>query len=258
MLVEQTLFGERDKVKIAIERLRFYEPEEGYYLAYSGGKDSDTILTLAKMAGVKFDAHHNLTTIDPPELVYHVRWHLEVQIDRPEKPFLRRMLDKGFPPLRQQRWCCAEYKERGGVGRLVLTGVRAEESWKRRQRKMVEHCLDDPSKRYLHVIFDWTEEDVWEFLRKNQIPYCSLYDEGWKRIGCLFCPMAGKHKLVEATRYPRYVSLFIKAFDRLFVERKASDKLDFQNWDNGEAFFWWWLEDHRGLDESDQLMIFEN
>ena len=78
-LRETTLCGFEDKVQIAIERLRFYEPEEGYYLAYSGGKDSDAILELAKMAGVKFDAHHNLTTIDPPELVYHVRKHPEVQ-----------------------------------------------------------------------------------------------------------------------------------------------------------------------------------
>lgn len=40
MLVENTLWGKRDKVKIAIERLRQFEPEEGYYLAFSGGKDS--------------------------------------------------------------------------------------------------------------------------------------------------------------------------------------------------------------------------
>ena len=44
MLVEQELFGERDKVKIALGRLKYFEPEEGYYLAYSGGKDSDVIL----------------------------------------------------------------------------------------------------------------------------------------------------------------------------------------------------------------------
>jgi phosphoadenosine phosphosulfate reductase len=258
MLREQTLFlfGVEDKVELAIERLRFYEPEKGYYLAYSGGKDSDTILALAKMAGVRFDAHHNLTTIDPPELVYHVRKHPEIRLERPEKPFLAKLVEKGFP-LRQARWCCEHYKERGGIGRVVITGVRAEESVSRR-RKMVEHCLVHPGKRYLHVIFDWTTEDVWEFLRRYEIPYCSLYDEGWVRIGCLFCPMAGAGaRLREAKRYPRYVAAFLKAFRKLYARRKAGGSTAVNRWASGDEMFWWWMEDCHGPDESDQLMIFE-
>lgn len=67
MLVETNLFGTTDKVQKAIDRLRMFEPPEGYYLAFSGGKDSQTIYHLTKMAGVKFDAHYNHTTVDPPE-----------------------------------------------------------------------------------------------------------------------------------------------------------------------------------------------
>lgn len=253
MLIENTLFGVRDKVKIAIERLRFYEPEDGYYLAYSGGKDSDVILELAKQAGVRFDAHHSLTTIDPPELVYHVRQHPEVQIDHPEKPFLSVLAKKGFPQ-RHRKWCCEMYKERGGAGRLVLTGVRAEESWSRRQRNMVEHCLRDPSKRYLHPIFDWTTEDVWQFIREKQLPYCCLYDEGWKRIGCLFCSMAGKQRLVQVERYPRYVKAFIKAFQKLHAVGRESTK----RWKDGEEMFWWWLIADRKSAEKDQIVMFED
>lgn len=73
MLIENTLFGVRDKVKIAIDRLQAFEPPEGYYLAFSGGKDSQCIYHLAKEAGVKFDAHYNLTTADPPELVWFIK-----------------------------------------------------------------------------------------------------------------------------------------------------------------------------------------
>jgi phosphoadenosine phosphosulfate reductase len=81
LLIEHDLFrGRIDKVAMAIERMKAFEPPEGYYLAYSGGKDSDTILALAKMAGVKFDAHYHLTTVDPPELVYHVRRHPAVDL----------------------------------------------------------------------------------------------------------------------------------------------------------------------------------
>ena len=68
MLLDKTLFGTVDRVAVAIDRLRYFEPPEGYYLAFSGGKDSQTIYHLSKEAGVKFDAHFNLTTVDPPRI----------------------------------------------------------------------------------------------------------------------------------------------------------------------------------------------
>lgn len=99
MLKEHNLFEDKDKVEIAIQRLQLFEPKEtGFYLAFSGGKDSVVIKELANMAGVKYDVHYNLTTIDPPELVYFIRkYHYDVIIDKPEKPFLQRMIEKGFP-----------------------------------------------------------------------------------------------------------------------------------------------------------------
>lgn len=73
-LVEYDLFGQkRDKVQTAIDRLRTFEPKDGYFLAFSGGKDSQCIYHLAKMAGVKFDAHYQVTSVDPPELVQFIK-----------------------------------------------------------------------------------------------------------------------------------------------------------------------------------------
>ena len=70
------LMGEaHDRVQTAIDRLRNFEPPEGYHLAFSGGKDSQCIYHLAQMAGVKFDAHYNMTSVDPPELIYFIREH---------------------------------------------------------------------------------------------------------------------------------------------------------------------------------------
>ena len=86
MLKDTTLFGEVDKVAIAIQRIKSFEPKEGYYVAFSGGKDSCVVLDLVKRAGVKFDAHYNLTTVDPPELVRFVKdKHPEVEINKPPK-----------------------------------------------------------------------------------------------------------------------------------------------------------------------------
>ncbi len=113
----------------AIETLKLFEPQtEPYYLCYSGGKDSDVIRILAALAGVKHDIVHNLTTVDAPETVYYVRSIPNVIISKPEKSMWKLIPEKGMPPTRIARYCCEELKERGGKGRVKITGVRWAES----------------------------------------------------------------------------------------------------------------------------------
>ena len=140
MLVTNTLFGEEDKVKTAIEILRSFEPSEGYYLAFSGGKDSVTVKALCDMAGVKYDAHYRVTSVDPPELVRFIKEkHPDVKMEIPHykdgKPITMWNLipKKKLPPTRIQRYCCLYLKESGGYGRMTLTGVRWAESANRKR-----------------------------------------------------------------------------------------------------------------------------
>jgi phosphoadenosine phosphosulfate reductase len=267
MLIEEELFGIRNKLEMAIARLKESEPDKnkpyaeriGYYLAFSGGKDSQCIYELAKMAGVKFDAHYSVTTIDPPDLVYFIKENYkDVEFVHPEKPLLVAMLDRGFP-MRQSRWCCELYKENGGNGRTVITGIRAEESFKRSKRRMIEICQNKgANKIFVNPIFDWTEKEVWEFIKGKELKYCKLYDEGWKRIGCLMCPMAGKHRTIEAERYPKYTKVFIRHFDLLYKKRKAEGKTAVDRWNSGEEMFWWWLKEEKEEKVNpDQTVMFE-
>ena len=238
-LIEHDLFrGRIDRVQIAIDRLKMFEPPEGYYLAYSGGKDSDTILALAKMAGVKFDAHYHLTTVDPPELVYHVRRHPEAIIDRPKMTMWQWIRHKKIPPTRVVRYCCEKLKEQGGSGRVVVTGVRSGESIKRSKRKMNEVCYTDPTKTYLHTIIDWSDTDVWEFLKSNNIPYCKLYKEGYSRLGCVLCPLKSQRERVkDLNRYPRIADAYKRAIIRAYDSRERPSK----GIKSGEDMFNWWI-----------------
>ena len=242
MLIENTLWGERDKVQIAIERLRQFEPDEGYYLAFSGGKDSITIYRLAEMAGVQFDAHYRVTTVDPPELVKFIKAHYpHVARDRPEMSMFRLILHKRWPPMRQARWCCEVLKEGDHKGRFEVTGTRWAESPRRKaQVQMINQCVTRHN-RILNPIVDWADADVWEFIHREGLAYCSLYDEGFKRLGCILCPLGGQPER-EAERWPQFKQAYIRTFDRVVALRRQEDRsCHFQT---GQELFDWWIKRH--------------
>lgn len=131
-----------NKVKKSIERLKAFEPSEGYYLAFSGGKDSVVTKALMDMAGVKYDAHYRVTSVDPPELVRFIKDKhpdvaREVPLDKNGNPITMWNLipRKMMPPTRMVRYCCSNLKEDGGDGRMCVTGVRWAESPNRRKNQ---------------------------------------------------------------------------------------------------------------------------
>ena len=195
----------------------------GYYLAFSGGKDSITIHRLAEMAGVKFDPWYNNVTIDPPELVRfiqkkypHVRWN------QPKKNLIAHMADsETAPPTRFMRWCCELYKEQGGTGRAKILGVRAPESVKRK----LNWRATNPNRNggmILCPILYWTDADVWTFIKQENISYCELYDQGFKRLGCIGCPMGGKKgRERDFQKWPQYKKLWEEGFRKMFSRLKG-------------------------------------
>ena len=139
-----------EKERIAIERLKAFEPDEPYYLCYSGGKDSDVIRILAQLAGVKHELHHNLTSVDAPETVRYVKSIPDMHIDIPHDKDGNRVsmwsliVKAGIPPTRFMRYCCSELKEKGGEGRLKITGVRATESVNRKKNAGLVKIIGKP------------------------------------------------------------------------------------------------------------------
>ena len=255
MLKEQTLLGEIDKVDLAIHRIKLHEPPEGYYVAFSGGKDSCVILDLAKRAGVKFDAHINLTTVDPPEVIRFVRQQYpEVKIEKPEMSMKKLIEQKGILPTRLARYCCAEFKERGGTGRFVVTGVRHAESVRRSKRKLIEPCRQPNGKQFIHPIIDWSDDEVWEYIKTYNVPYCSLYDEGFKRIGCVCCPFSSeKKKRQDIKRWQNIYKNQWRAGAELAMERRKREgkKLLFNTVDEQMEF---WLSG-KGLEKEAPELI---
>lgn len=236
----QPLLSGRSLAEVSLERLReFADPGQPYWLAYSGGKDSTVLLDLAKRAGVPFAAHYCYVPIDPPELRAFIRDVArdpgnKLSIDFPARSFIAEARARGMMPLRNRRWCCEVFKETAGpLVRLTLTGLRWAESSRRRRRKMVEKCYRRPG-RLLNPILDWTDADVWDYIRDRGLPTCDLYREGWKRLGCVLCPMV-RQVDKQAARWPGIARVWRRISEAIYAVKPGP-------WPSAEAMWAWWLD----------------
>ncbi|NBK25678.1 MAG: phosphoadenosine phosphosulfate reductase [Spirochaetia bacterium] len=278
---QQLLFCDMDKkIANAVERVRdAYKFSQSLgmgklYVAFSGGKDSVSLYGVVKKAaeadGIALleyaEFHYSVTGIDPPELVYFIRREFPfVHRDLYRESMWQLIERKQMPPTRLVRYCCSELKERGGEGKFCLTGIRWAESTSRstrgvyesigttrkdgkilfndndEDRRTLEHCI--PKQKYVvNPIIDWTDEDVWRFIKSEGLPYCKLYDEGYERLGCIGCPMAGgKRQVVELAKYPKFRQAYVRAFGRMIAHRIASGLPT--EWKTGEEVMEWWTSE---------------
>lgn len=194
-----------DYIKESIDFLRQHEPPEGYFVGFSGGKDSITTLELCRLAGVKHQAFYSCTRIDPPEVVRFIkRKYPAVTWLFPAASFWNGIVEQ-CPPLITNRWCCDALKKKPSKSNPLkkrIMGIRAEESIPRAKRPRID-------KFHYKPIFKWPEWAVWEFIEACKLPYPSLYDEGFHRIGCVVCPYLlgtspGKthQRAMRMTRWP--------------------------------------------------------
>ena len=234
-----------DRIAESVEILRMYEPPDGYFLAFSGGKDSMVLLEMAKLAGVKFDAHYHITTADPPELVKFIRAEYpSVAMDRPEWTMWTLIPHKQMPPTRLVRFCCEFLKEGGGEGRVTLTGVKKSDSTAR--RKALVHSCRKKGTTVVNPLLNWCDDEIWDYIKTRGMKYCELYDQGFSRLGCIGCPMAGpKKQRAEFERWPKFRDAYLRAFGRMIEVRKRlhPGKEYRVLWNTPEEVMSWWLKE---------------
>lgn len=282
-----------DKEQMAIARLQdaarlsLHRYGKPLLITYSGGKDSQVLVALAERSGIDFEVVNSHTTADAPETVYFIREQfrqmegrgINCTIEKPRykgKPTSMWSLipQKMMPPTRLVRYCCSVLKENVSHNRFIATGVRWDESSRRKnsrgvmelmhrdadkriilmgdndeKRKLFESC-ELKGKMTVNPIVDWTDDDVWDYIHSERLPINSLYCEGWKRVGCIGCPLAkrgGRQR--EFLRWPKYEELYVAAFDRMLEARKKRNlesegkKFATDDWQSGRDVFRWWMED---------------
>lgn len=260
----------QEKIELSIALIRKAEklaltmqPDEGFRVGFSGGKDSQAVLELVKMAGVRYRAVYNVTTNDPADNVRFIKHHYpDVEFSIPEKSYFQLIAQKGVPTI-HSRWCCELFKERAGFGCTVLTGVRKEESAKRAkyndiafygskrnrnlnldEMEMNEfRCVGGKDEILVYPILEWTEKDVWDFIALRGLPVNPCY-KTHKRVGCVFCPFARPKEIKSyCATHPKLKKAFLHAIENFRAGKPDSGKLP-----TAEDYFEWWLS-HISLDE---------
>jgi phosphoadenosine phosphosulfate reductase len=215
----------------------------------SGGKDSSVLIDLCIKSEVPFEVHHNHTTVDAPETVYFIRENHErlkaqkipCKINKPKLTMWELIVRKLMPPTRLVRYCCEYLKERRFDNQHLLLGVRWAESNNR--------IATNP-------IIDWSNRELWEYIRKNNLKINPLYECGFSRVGCVGCPMSSKN-VVELEKYPKYKEAYINAFDKMIAERKRKGLQRNTSWQDGESVYKWWINPKFDPEYEKRIMTLE-
>jgi phosphoadenosine phosphosulfate reductase len=263
-----------DKAVTAVKRIKTMAPIAGriyggYTVMVSGGKDSSVITDLAVRAGVKCKFETSWTGIEYPETVYFLRrekrrlealgysFDFIIPRDRDGKQItMWKLIEKYGFPSRGMRFCCERLKETAGRNAYCILGIRWAESAKRKagrfiheiagrkmmtnndnnaQRRMTENCLKK-NKYMLNPIIEWSDDEVWEYIKERNLPYNPLYDAGHKRVGCIGCPMRANRKELEEN--PRYAALYKKAAGK-FLENGAKNREGYKK--DIDSYYAWWV-----------------
>lgn len=234
------------KVEQAVKLLQvcYKSAGEPLEVAYSGGKDSDVILELAKMSGIEYRAIYKNTTIDPPGTIKHVIEN-GVEIRRPKESFFSLIMRHGFPN-RFTRFCCSVLKEYKILDNCVI-GIRKCESVNRAKRysEPTECRIFGSKKNHVNAIYpilDWSDEDELEFIKERGIKLHPLYyrEDGsidiTRRLGCMCCPlMYYKKRLQQFKQWPGMVKAYLRCGEE-YLKSHPGSKLAKQYSDVYEYF----------------------
>lgn len=200
---------------------------------------------------------------------------------------------KKMPPTRIARYCCSVLKEASTPNRMALVGVRSAESLNRRNRDVfstrgessrqfqffslahtsevfresmevkddVWDCtliksMKNHNDTIVNPIYDWTDSDVWEYIKQENIEVNPLYEQGYRRIGCIGCPLSSyAEKIRDFERYPTYKVNYTKAFARM-IDRRNQNRIEDCSWNNPDDVFDWWIEKDK-YEIKGQMSIFD-
>ena len=149
----------RDVVLKALPLALKYD-EKGFFVGFSGGKDSQALYHMMRLCDVPMHVYFSPTSVDPPEVIRFIRkYYPEVEFVKIHENIYDVFKRMKVLPTMKIRWCCAHFKERGGEGKVVCTGVRKAESVRRSKRNEIE-VSGRKFSGHMDEFEDWQEKRI--------------------------------------------------------------------------------------------------
>lgn len=236
-----------EKQAVSFIKTIFNATDEQLFAGNSGGKDSAVIDYLLQKSEIDYHSYHTNTTLDPPGTINHLKKHYpHTEILKPNETFYQLIRRKGLP-TRLNRYCCEHLKEYGSIAKMVFEGVRSAESKNRQNRDYIQ-CDNrkwQKGAKHIYPIYDWTDLDVWEFIKSRGIILAPHYEKakelGLTRLGCTGCPLVATHiRQKEFKLYPK-VLLNIKKAIQEGMNNNPQWKISVASGSDGDIAIQWWL-----------------
>lgn len=281
------------------EQTALMRDPRGYCVCTSEGKDSRVLGHLMRRAGVRHFYVHNKTGIDPPELVYFQRRNFQRYHDMGlpiydlwyTKSILQLARQEKFPPTRIIRYCCREMKEQKSPEQgeaMIATGVRKAESTRRKRlrseleaqngdaahkhltpyseetdRELLEGCMNNPEWSegllIINPLAEWPDRWIWDYSREAHLEQCSLYQEGFDRLGCVGCPQASEAcREFQFKRWPGIKRIWMRVMEICIEERRRTGLPTTGVLETPQTLFDWWMSGKaraKSKDNKGQLSI---
>ncbi len=177
------------------------EYQENAVLGSSLGAEDQVLTDMI----VKIDKNARIFTLDTGRMfpeTYKVleetnrKYGINIEVyfpnsERVEEMVRERGINLFYQSVENRKLCChirkVEPSQRALRGAEIwFTGIRKDQTISRFYNKMVEYDKDYGLMK-VNPLLNWTEKQVWEYIRKNDLPYNELHDKGFPSIGCQPC-----------------------------------------------------------------------
>lgn len=231
-------------------------------VGFSGGKDSQVVYDLCKRSGIKFVAYYNESFESNVTKQFIRENYPDVVWRRNVCGFFENISKNhgGYLPTMEAAFCCTDYKHNPKfVDDCSVVGIRRAESAQRKKRLPIElknktklkenkHLVEEyfsdncvgvgaASIIQLKPIIDWSDEDVWDYIKFRNLPINPEY-KLFKRVGCLICPKARfKSNYITLMKYPKLIDCAIKARERGELKKDWIITSDGQDYSEDKLYY---------------------
>lgn len=231
----------KSKIESAVNILReHYDDKDGFIVGISAGKDSSIVKHLINSNEFKAKFYYVETTIENEVVINYLKtFHPDVEWITAEKSICDLIREKGYLPLKPSRYCCREVKDVGFNKILSMPGIKVlgRRIIDSHGQKVADRSLKQ-NNTVINPIYDWNNDDAWEYIKQFSVAVCPSYDDYGKSYECTLCPIYySDTKNLMIDRHPNTINKIKEAA----IDAFNGNTMLQNEYQNADSYWDWWV-----------------